>query len=120
MNGWEPREFTEYRYDGDRLVSTVTYREPEWRPEDVALALAGERLEADMGPHGIPMSVATDPANQGRFRVNKFPKKDFAAAAIGDAQDFYYSNKGKDRPRHGHLWSVRLAPAKQEPDRSDG
>lgn len=107
-------------YDGDRLVSTVTHREPEWRAEDVALALAAERLDADMGSHGIPMSVATNPDNQFRFKASEKPSKDYAAAAIGAAQDAYYNGKGKDRPRHGHLWSVRLSPAQQEPDGAGG
>lgn len=104
LRGWEPKQETHFEYEGDRIVRAVTYKEPEWRPEDVALALAAERLDADLGAHGVPMSIATDPDNQFKFKAPQMPSMDWAAKARGDAQDAYYNGPGKDRPRHGHLW----------------
>lgn len=108
--GWEPREFTSYVYEGDRLVGSVTRRESEWSPRDRAEVIALARLEAEMGPHGIPMSEAMDPANQFAFQVNKRPSMDWAAKALGDAQDAFYNGEGKDKPRHGHQWRVSKKP----------
>lgn len=64
-----------------------------------------------VGPHGIPMDIATDPVNQFGF-VTDLPTVDFAADTLAAAQKSYYDqyDTNKDRPmnRAGHLWSVRL------------
>lgn len=106
MKGWEPREFTTYQYDGGRLVGSVTRREPEFTRAEVALMLAHERYEADLGPDGFPMSEATDPENWRAFVGNEKPRVDWAAKAREDARDAYYK-KYPEANRNGHLWSVR-------------
>ena len=79
---------------------------PEFTREDVALLLADLALEQDMGPHGIPMSEATDPANQFAFEGFALPRVDFAAKAMEDAKAKYYK-EWPDANRNGHLWGVR-------------
>lgn len=107
--GWEPREFTDYHYDGGRLVGSTVTREPEFTREQVELLLAFERAEDDRGPHGQPMSEATaqaadlDRPGGWHYRGNKAPRIDHAAKAVGVAQEAYYK-RYPDAPRHGHLW----------------
>lgn len=78
----------------------------------VALLLAHEDLERDLGPHGIPLSVATDPANEFKFNVPALPTVDHAARALAKRQDAYYADadaKSKTPvSRAGHLWGVEL------------
>lgn len=83
--------------------STVTVREPEFDPEQVAYLLAYEQLVTERGTHGIPMQVATDPVNEFKFVAEDIPLVDFAARLIGQKQDAYYK-KYPDASRHGHLW----------------
>jgi hypothetical protein len=67
--------------------------------------------DAPRGPHGIPMDVATDPANQFRFKPPEAPSIDYAAKALDEGQRAYYAKYDKkDAPisRAGHLWSVHL------------
>ena len=110
--GREPREVTEYAYDGDRLIGSVTTREPEFSRDHLDLLLAHERLEADRGSHGQPMSEATDPsgdpAKKGgwRYEANRLPRVDFAAKALADQQDAFYK-KWPKASRNGHLWYVK-------------
>jgi len=109
--GWEPREFTEYIYDGDRVAGTVTHREPEFTDEWRELVLAHLRIEQDRGPHGQPMSEATDadanPSKAGgwHYEANPSPRIDFAAKALTDAQEKFYAAHPK-LSRAGHLWHV--------------
>lgn len=67
--------------------------------------------KANIGPHGIPMDVATDPKNQFAFQVPAV-RRDHAARTLGDAQDAYYrrnyTDKNKPINNHGDLWSVEL------------
>jgi hypothetical protein len=67
---------------------------------------------ANVGQHGIPMNVATDPANQFRFVVADPPVTDWAAKALDKAQDaFYdkhYTSKKQPVKTAGDLWSVKL------------
>lgn len=113
MWGWEPREFTVYRYEGGVLVGTVTTREPEFNDQQRALLVAYERAEADRGSHGHPMSEATspdaDPAKAGgwRYEANEKPKMDFAARALADRQDAFYKSRPAGESRTGHLWYVQ-------------
>lgn len=120
MRGWEPREFTEYEYEGDRLVRSVTYKEPEFSRGDVASAIAEQIRAADIGPHGIPMSEAMNPENQFGFKVSEKPEMDWAAAAIGKAQDAYYAGRGKDQPRHGHVWRAEPKASVAQPPQVGG
>lgn len=105
MNGWEPREVTDHVYQGGRLVRTVTRREPEFSHADKVALLALDAYEADLGPHGLPLSETTDPANQ-RAYVAENPVMDWAARAISDAQRKYYK-QFPDESGDGHLWGVK-------------
>lgn len=68
LSGWTPRTFTRHHYDDDgRLAESVSWTESEWTPDGVALLLASRR--ENIGPHGVPMDQALDPANAGKFRV---------------------------------------------------
>lgn len=93
-------------YENDRLVGSVVTRESEWSPEDVALALAHMRNEADRGPHGIPMSEATDIANEYAFVGPDKPITDWAEKALSQAKDRYYE-QWPNASRHGHIWRVK-------------
>lgn len=74
--------------------------------------MAHEELERDLGSHGIPMSAATDPANEGKFTGPTKPRVDFAARDIANRQDAYYTpldaKSKKPISRAGHLWGVEL------------
>lgn len=104
MQGWEPAEVTTFEYDGDRLVRSVTVREPEWSMYDVAVLLASRRRA--VGPHGIPVAEATDPANREAFAGYEMPVVDYATKALEDARDRYYK-AWPDANRNGHMWGVR-------------
>lgn len=112
MSGWEPRQFTEYEYDGDRLIGTVTTLEPEFDAGEVALLLAYQDLVNDRGSHGLPLSETMDPrANPAtwdgwRYEANQAPRIDYAGQAIAQAQDAYYK-ANPDVPRGGHVWYAR-------------
>jgi hypothetical protein len=69
----------------NRVESLETIREPEYSARDRDLALAQGMNDAEMGPHGIPMSEALDKANQFAFVAE--PVVDFAARAIDVAAD---------------------------------
>jgi hypothetical protein len=85
------------------LIRTVTVREPEYDDAELALLVASRRRQAEMGPHGIPMSEAMDPANQFAFKGQEVPRIDYADKALKDAQDRYYKAH-KDVNRNGHRW----------------
>jgi hypothetical protein len=72
--------------------------------------LAHESNLAELGPHGVPMSEAMDPANA--FKFVSTVVTDYAAQTLGADQKAYYDQHDKDpkKPinRSGHLWSVRL------------
>jgi hypothetical protein len=104
--GREPVDRLEhYTADGELTGWTLVHRGREFTPEDVAFLLASRELEVEVGPHGIPMSEATDAANQFAFRGYTAPKVDWAEKARRDAQDAYYE-RYKDANRNGHLWGV--------------
>lgn len=52
---------TRYEYDGDRLVGSVTEREPEWSRSDVEALDALRQARASIGAHGFPMDEALSP-----------------------------------------------------------
>jgi len=108
LSGWEPAEVTTYEYDGDRLVRSVTVREGEFTPDEVALLLASRRVAADMGSHGVPMSEATDPAHRGKFIVNEAPRVDYARLAIAKKRDHYYAeNPSAKDDSAAHIWYIK-------------
>lgn len=77
------------------------------------LFLALERVEAETNRFGIPLSEATDPANQTRYEVDKFPTVDWSERALAATQRGYYKAETPDSPidKSGHLWSKpRLKP----------
>jgi hypothetical protein len=107
LAGWEPLTFA--HQDGDRWVIE---REAEWDDEQVMLLLAARELQADVGPHGHPLSEAMSPLadpnrrNEGwRYEVPP-PSVDYAAKALADAQDAY-SQQYPDANQNGLLWGVR-------------
>lgn len=105
MYGWEPVETTEYIYDGDRLVRTVTRRESEWSPDQVALLIASRRAEAELGPYGIPLSRATDP--DAVFEASQLPTVNKAVLAAHKAQEAYFKQYEAARDQQDALmWSV--------------
>jgi hypothetical protein len=76
------------------------------------LLLAARELQADVGPHGHPLSEAMSPLgdpnrrNEGwRYEVPP-PSVDYAAKALADAQDAY-SQQYPDANQNGLLWGVR-------------
>jgi hypothetical protein len=85
--GWEPAEVTTYEYDDDgRVVRAVTVREPEYSDLDRKWLLRSREVENEpRGPHGVPISLATDPANRGKFSVPP-PSVDFAAWEMSKAR----------------------------------
>jgi hypothetical protein len=93
-----------FEYDGDRLIRTVTTREPEFDPAEVAYLLASREMQDEpRNELGIPLSVAMDPANQFRFKPPEKPSTDWAAKALGDARDRFYK-ANPDASRNGHVW----------------
>lgn len=93
LDGWEPAETTTvYSPDGEVVSQTITVREPEFTPTDVAVMLESRRLDAQpRGPHGLLLRDATDPAmnpfsvdSRGRFVAE--PVIDFAQDAIDRAK----------------------------------
>lgn len=93
---------TTYVYDGDRLVRSVTVREPEFDEHERVLQLAASRRV--VGDHGIPLDVAMDPANQFAFKAPKKPLMDWAEKAQKDDMDSYYATRPKGESRNGHRW----------------
>jgi hypothetical protein len=102
--GWTPAEITSHEYDAEgRVIRTVVRAEPEFSAWDINLMLAYNAFEADKGPHGIPMSRATDP--KARFRADPIPTHDKAQKALSKAQKKYY-DANPDADRAGDLWHV--------------
>lgn len=85
---------------------TVVTREPEFSRDDVASLLALRRLEQEIGPHGFPMSEATDPANQFAFEGYEKPRTDYVEKARRDAMEAFYK-RYPDANRNGHIWGVK-------------
>ncbi|RFA14555.1 hypothetical protein B7R21_06310 [Subtercola boreus] len=90
----------------------VSEREPEWDTASLNLMLAYQRILADIGTHGQPMSEATDPRSDPNrpggwhYEANKAPKKDFAAQSIDHAREAFHK-KYPDADRAGDLWHAR-------------
>ncbi|KRC52127.1 hypothetical protein ASE16_03505 [Leifsonia sp. Root227] len=95
-------------YEGDRLMRTITRREPEFRVQDRVQMLAFQSIEEDMGPYGIPVSEAMDPKNQFAYVPSWSPSTNWAVKAVEDRKDSFYE-ANKDSSRNGHVWSVSRA-----------
>ena len=90
-------------------VVAVTVTEPRFTPEEVGLLLASRRDdEKPRGEHGVALEVATDPKNQGRFKVG-LPVRDFAQEALDAEREKYRKTYGDDYHRYAFLWRVELA-----------
>lgn len=101
-------------YDADGvLLRIVEYREPEWDAEQRALMLAYERYMSDIGPHGQPMSEATDPrANPldydgGYVYVADDPITDWAEKARLDRIESKRAELGDKANMNGLIFPVR-------------
>lgn len=105
LHGWEPAETTEYEYDeSGRLLRSVTTREPEWTPDEVALFLAQRADSMSRNMYGIPMERAT--ARGAKFVADELPTLDVAVDAVSRARNAYYKQH-PDAPRDGMIWGVR-------------
>ena len=104
MHGWEPAETTVFEYDGDRLIRTVTTREPEWDTQEVGYLLASRAIEFEpKNSMGIPLADAMNPKNQFGWVAPEAPTIDWSLKAAGDKTDAYYK-KYPDVSRNGHMW----------------
>lgn len=90
----------------------MTVREPEFDARQVALLQAVAFMDADVGPHGQPMSEASDSradaARKGgwHYEANALPRTDHAAKELASKQKAYY-DKWPDADKSAHLWQVR-------------
>lgn len=96
---------TTFEYDGDRLVRSVTVREPEFTAAERARLLAARRHKASLNRLGIPWDEATDPANQFAFEGTG-PVTDWSEKAFEDHKARYYK-EWPDANRNGHTFNVR-------------
>lgn len=102
---------THYDAAGNVTGRSVTVRESEWAPGDVAALIASRRAEfVKRGPHGIPVAEATDPANQALFEVD-LPVTDFAMQKLQREQDRYYKQYPDAKGDQSLVWSVRRRDA---------
>ena len=93
--------------DGHLTGSTVVHTGPEFTRDDVALLLASRRRSeslSNIGPHGIPMSEAMDPENDGAF--DAVLRIDYAAKALELAQEKHKAEYPHEN-RKGLRWALR-------------
>jgi hypothetical protein len=115
--GWEPREFAEYHYDDDGRVSGVTTRrEAEFDSSQVNLLIAHMRARADIGPHGQPMSEATDPAANPaadggwHYETTTNGVMDYAQLSLNETRAAYFKKYGDrmtEEQKAAKQWRVR-------------
>jgi hypothetical protein len=111
---WEPAEVTTFEYDDDgRLIRSVTVREAEFSPEDVALLIASRRSErVKRSPTGYTIAEATDPENADAFYVRRnekgvpLPKRDYSMIPLLRAQDDYYKQFPDAKGDSSYVWTV--------------
>lgn len=98
LSGWEPAEVTTREYDADgREVRSVTVREAEFSPLDVAALIeARRRQRVRRGPHGYTVADATDPDNQFAFKAGR-PVRDWAMVALTTAQKQWFAEHPDDK-----------------------
>lgn len=66
---------------------SVSRTDSEFTPDEVALLLASRQKDAEKGPHGIPMAVATDPSMKAKIRTHM--TVDFVAQALAMTRKQY-------------------------------
>lgn len=66
----------------------MSWSETRWSPSEVALLLASRR--ENVGPHGVPMDVAMNPDNAGKFVVKA--SRDYAQQAVTAMRQDYEKN----------------------------
>lgn len=88
------------------MVRAVTIREPEFSAWDRAVLLADVAdSRVQRGSHGLPISEASDPANQFAFEVEP-PVMDWAQKAMDDAREVY-RKQNPQSPMGALMWKVR-------------
>lgn len=102
---------TEYVYEGDRLVSSVTRREPEFSQADTAVLLAYLAHRDSIGQYGEnieeAMSADADPRDRNaKYRYVASTAINAAAEAV-DRAKAEYEKARPDDPQYGYRWSVR-------------
>jgi len=70
----------------------VTTIEPEWDADQVGYLIASMEREAEIGPHGIPMSVATNKEIAHKVKVDLHV--DHVARAIEQTRESYRTEFG--------------------------
>ena len=91
------------------LVGFRVTRERECGADEVAL-LQAHLLNRKVLSHGIPMEIATDPANQFMFEAEG-PVMDWAENTLAEAREAYfktYDKPGMPVQRAGRMWRVKL------------
>ena len=82
-----------------------------WDPEQIDLLLASVEVDSEYGQYGELLSEAmSEDANPNNYEsgiryVADGPRINWAAKAVGDAQDAFY--KEHDIARNGHVWGVK-------------
>lgn len=97
---------TTFEYDGERLVRSITVREPEFDAAERAVLLASRRLQHETNRFGVPIAEAMDPKNQFKFQGFEAPKVDWSEKAVEDAKDRFYK-AWPDANRNGHRWGIK-------------
>lgn len=87
-------------------MRSVTTREPEFNALDVAALIeARRRQRVRKGPHGYPITEATDPLNQFAFKVPS-PRRDWAMHALHKAQKAWLAAHPDDKGDPSLIWDV--------------
>lgn len=87
-------------------MRSVTVREAEFSPLDVAALLeVRRRRRVKRGPHGYPITEATDPANQFAFKAGN-PTRDWAMRALTQAQKAWTAANPQDEGDPSLVWNV--------------
>lgn len=93
-------------------METIVTRETEYSLDDVALLAAQAEWEADLGPHGQPMSEATDgladPNLRGKgWRYEGYSTIDYAAEELRLAPERFRREWPDDKSIENRVWGVR-------------
>lgn len=91
-------------------MRAVTVREPEFSADDLAALIVSRRDSlVRRGPHGHPLSEATDPANQFKYYV-EHPIQDWALTAAQRAQDHFYAANPQLKKDSTLIFPVKKRP----------
>lgn len=94
--------------DASGEVVSVMVQEPRFTPHEVDVLLASRREDSKpRGEHGLPLSVATDPENRGKFKVPP-PLRDFAAEKLHAEKSAFKSKYADEYDRYSWLWRVEV------------